>query len=196
MTTMNSERRAPRFLPALLAIAACLAVAMLVVPAARQPARVATLLAQSPPRALPVPVAGVSPARLANTWGAARSGGRRHEGIDIFARRNTPIRSTTEGVVVSTASNPLGGRCIVVMGPAGQRHYYAHLERHGRYATGDWVGAGDTIGYVGNTGNARTTPPHLHYGIYTASGAINPYPLLAKAGPVSKRSKKRRSLRL
>jgi peptidoglycan LD-endopeptidase LytH len=169
-------------LPALLLIgvAAVAAFLLLAPPEARQPARVAALLARTPPRSLPVPVAGVRASGLSNTWGAARSGGRRHEGIDIFAHRNTPIRSTTEGLVVSTSPNPLGGRCIVVLGPGGQRHYYAHLERHGRFETGDWVRAGDTIGFVGNSGNARTTPPHLHYGIYTANGAINPFPLLAR----------------
>ena len=198
MNTYAPQHRQPRFpfLPVLLALGAVLALLMLLVPATRNPPRVAALLAQRPPSTLPVPVAGVRPAHLSNTWGAARSGGRRHEGIDIFARRNTPIRSTTEGVVVSTSPNALGGECIVVMGPGGHRHYYAHLERHGRYGEGDWVDAGDTIGYVGNSGNARTTPPHLHYGIYTAGGAINPYPFLAKSsgrGVVKQASPRKKS---
>jgi murein DD-endopeptidase MepM/ murein hydrolase activator NlpD len=198
MNTYAPQHRQPRFpfLPVLLALGAVLALLMLLVPATRNPPRVAALLAQRPPSTLPVPVAGVRPAHLSNTWGAARSGGRRHEGIDIFARRNTPIRSTTEGVVVSTSPNALGGECIVVMGPGGHRHYYAHLERHGRYDEGDWVNTGDTIGYVGNSGNARTTPPHLHYGIYTASGAINPYPFLAKSsrsGVIRKASLKKKA---
>lgn len=127
---------------------------------------------------LPNPVAG---AALHDTWGAARSGGRKHEGIDIFADRNTPVRSTGVGVVLNIGENNLGGRTVMVLGPAGQRHYYAHLERYPAELTeGDWVEAGDTLGYVGDSGNAQGTPPHLHYGIYTLQGAVNPYPLLNK----------------
>jgi murein DD-endopeptidase MepM/ murein hydrolase activator NlpD len=56
-------------------------------------------------------------------------------------------------------------------------HYYAHLDRFGEFEPGDLVMPGDMVGYVGDTGNARGTPPHLHYGVYTA-GALNPFPLL------------------
>ena len=71
-----------------------------------------------------------------------------------------------------------------VLGPGGERHYYAHLD--------DWapglhvwqrVHSGATLGTVGNTGNARTTPPHLHYGIYSEAGALNPHPRLRDAKP-------------
>jgi len=130
------------------------------------------------PAALPVPVAGVKPAQLADTWGGARSGGRRHEGIDIFAQRGTPVLSSTEGIVLRVGTNRLGGQVVWVLGPGGQRHYYAHLDRYGDVRAGMRVRPGSILGYVGNTGNAATTPPHLHYGIYTAAGAINPYPLL------------------
>ncbi len=133
------------------------------------------------PAALPVPVAGVKPAQLADTWGGARSGGRRHEGIDIFATRGTPVLSSTEGIVLRVGTNRLGGQVVWVLGPGGQRHYYAHLDRYGDVRAGMRVRTGSILGYVGNTGNAATTPPHLHYGIYMAGGAINPYPLL-KAG--------------
>lgn len=68
---------------------------------------------------------------------------------------------------------------ISVLGPGGQVHYYAHLEKYGDFTVSDWVRRGDIIGYVGNSGNARGTPPHLHYGIYTATGAVNPYPRLS-----------------
>jgi peptidoglycan LD-endopeptidase LytH len=85
-------------------------------------------------------------------------------------------------VVVRKGTNTLGGLVISVIGPGGQVHYYAHLERYGDFKALDWVKQGDIIGYVGNTGNAATTPPHLHYGIYTASGAIDPYPLLVAPG--------------
>lgn len=126
---------------------------------------------------LPNPLPGQ---HLADTWGAARSNGRSHEGIDIFAERNTPVLSTTQGIVKRVGTNNLGGNVVVVLGPGRQGHYYAHLESYGDIEVGDWVEAGDVIGYVGNSGNAKTTPPHLHYGIYTMNGAINPYPLLEK----------------
>lgn len=130
------------------------------------------------PDALPVPVAGVAPAGLRDTWRAARSEGRRHEGIDIFARRGTPVRAATEGVVLRVGVDRLGGQVVWVLGPGGQRHYYAHLDRYGDVRAGMRVRAGAVLGYVGNTGNAATTPPHLHYGIYTTGGAVDPYPFL------------------
>ena len=134
------------------------------------------------PTVLPVPVAGVEPSRLADTWGGARSEGRRHEGIDIFARRGTPVLAATEGIVLRVGSNRLGGQVVTVLGPGGQRHYYAHLDSYGDVRPGMRIDAGKIVGYVGNTGNAATTPSHLHYGIYTAQGAINPYPLLRPQG--------------
>lgn len=140
----------------------------------------ARLLAMPTPGALPVPVAGVAPARLVDTWGGARSGGRRHEGIDIFARRGTPVLAATEGIVTRVGTNRLGGQVVWVLGPGGQRHYYAHLDRYGDVHAGMRIASGKILGYVGNTGNAASTPPHLHYGIYTPGGAINPYPLLRR----------------
>ncbi|WP_102125533.1 M23 family metallopeptidase [Deinococcus planocerae] len=131
----------------------------------------------------PAPAEGTLPNPLpgqdfVDTWGAARSEGRRHEGVDIFAPRGTPIRATTRGVVLGVGENRLGGRTVMILGPGGQRHYYAHLDRYADLREGQWVEAGDVVGYVGDSGNARGTPPHLHYGIYTAGGAINPYPFL------------------
>jgi murein DD-endopeptidase MepM/ murein hydrolase activator NlpD len=133
------------------------------------------------PPSLPVPVAGVKPARLVDTWGGARSEGRRHEGIDIFAKRGTPVLAATEGIVMRVGTNRLGGQVVWVLGPGGQRHYYAHLDSYGDVHAGMRIGAGSIVGYVGTTGNAATTPPHLHYGIYTAAGAINPFPFLRPA---------------
>lgn len=138
------------------------------------------------PRQLPVPVAGVSRTSLADTWEAPRSGGRVHKGIDIFAKRNTPVLSATRGIVVRRRWNELGGNSISVMGPGASYHYYAHLEGYHRFGKGDWVEVGDTLGFVGTTGNARTTPPHLHYGIYRTSGAINPYPYLKPQRQISR----------
>ena len=147
--------------------------------AVRQTAASVTLLRQELPRSLPVPVDGVAPARLVNSWGSARDGGRGHQGIDIFAPRGTPIRSTTEGVIESKGMRGLGGLVVTILGPGGYRHYYAHLEDLGPQAVGEWVHQGEIIGYVGNSGNAAVSPTHLHYGIYAPSGrAINPYPFL------------------
>lgn len=142
----------------------------------------ARLAAQPPPQWLPVPVQGVTTRALQDTWNASRSGGRKHQGIDIFAPRGRPVLSTTNGLVSRIGTNNLGGNVVWVMGPGRQMHYYAHLDRYGPIIEGDIVTPGTVLGYVGNTGNARGTPPHLHYGIYAAGGAINPYPLL-KAEP-------------
>lgn len=117
---------------------------------------------------------------LTDTWGAARSQGRSHEGIDIFAERGTPIQSTTQGIVSKVGENNLGGRVVVVVGPGGAGHYYAHLEDYADIAPNDWVNQGDIIGYVGDSGNAKGTPPHVHYGIDINGSAVNPYPLLQK----------------
>ncbi|QBE66750.1 M23 family metallopeptidase [Pseudoduganella lutea] len=136
------------------------------------------LMAMPRPQALPVPVEGVPVRALRDTWNSARGDGRRHEGIDIFARRGTPVLSTTEGIVTQVGTNRLGGLVVWVLGPGGQRHYYAHLDGYSDVETGMRIGAGRVLGYVGNSGNAKVTPPHLHYGVYDIDGAINPFPLL------------------
>ncbi|HEV8581171.1 MAG TPA: M23 family metallopeptidase [Thermoanaerobaculia bacterium] len=152
--------------------------------AVRYNTRYSSLVRQPLPRILPIPVDGVLPAQLQNMWGDFRYGGRRHKGIDIFAPRNTPIRSVTEGIIEIKGMRGLGGQVVTITGPGGYRHYYAHLEEFGPQAVGDWVEAGEIIGYVGNSGNAAVSPTHLHYGIYAPSGsAINPYPFLRYGEP-------------
>ena len=140
------------------------------------------LAAMPKPSTLPVPVDGVEARALRDTWGGARGEGRKHEGIDIFAKRGTRVLSSTEGIVAHVGESRLGGLVVWVMGPGGQRHYYAHLERHANVETGMRIAAGWVLGYVGDTGNAKGTPPHLHYGVYDLGGAINPYPLLKPTG--------------
>lgn len=140
------------------------------------------LAAMPKPAYLPVPVEGVRPRALRDTWHGARSEGRKHEGIDIFAKRGTPVLSSTEGIVTQVGTNRLGGLVVWVMGPGRQRHYYAHLDRYSDVQAGMRIEAGRVLGYVGNSGNAQGTPPHLHYGVYDMDGALNPYPLL-KADP-------------
>ncbi|HEX4961019.1 MAG TPA: M23 family metallopeptidase [Thermoanaerobaculia bacterium] len=155
--------------------------------------RVVKLWREPPPSSLPIPVEGVVASDLEDTWGAARSEGRKHEGIDIFAPRRTPIHSATQGVVVHKRWNRLGGRTVTVFGPAGWSHYYAHLDEWETPAVGDWVEVGTVLGYVGDSGNAQGTPTHLHYGIYVDGEARNPYPLLTPAPtPPASRSRARR----
>lgn len=137
------------------------------------------LLTEEPPRTLPVPVQGVSMRAVRDTFGAPRPSDRKHQGIDIFAPRGTPVRSTTRGIVARIGENSLGGTVVWVLGPGGDRHYYAHLNSVADIKTGQRIVPGDVLGTVGTTGNARGTSPHLHYGVYRrANGAINPFPLL------------------
>ncbi len=143
-----------------------------------RPLFVLRLLETPTPDHVDVPVAHVAARDLRDSWGGARSGGRHHEGIDIFAPRGTPVVAATDGLVWRVGTDPLGGLVVWVLGPGRQMHYYAHLDRYAGVRRGDRVTAGDTVGYVGTTGNARGGPPHLHYGIYADGGAINPYPLL------------------
>lgn len=132
-----------------------------------------------PPAALPVPVDGVRAGGIADTWGAPRGADRRHEGVDIFAARGTAVRSTTRGLVLRVDERGLGGRQVWVLGPGRQRHYYAHLDAWTPgLEAGDVVWPGTLLGTVGNTGNARGTAPHLHYGLYGGDGALDPLPLL------------------
>lgn len=134
------------------------------------------------PSRLPIPVDNIKTRQLKDTWGASRSSGRLHEGTDIMAPRGTKVLSATEGLIADLRNNNLGGKVIWILGPGGTWHYYAHLDGHKRgLSVGDYVKKGQVIGYVGNSGNARHTAPHLHYGLYLQGkgrGAVNPYPYL------------------
>ena len=146
------------------------------------PLTVVRLVLAPQPDGLPVPVQGVNASALVDSWGAPRSGGREHRGIDIFAKRGTPVLSPVDGVVLAVGQNRLGGNVVRVLGPGPQVHYFAHLERFGPVEPRGLVRRGEVIGYVGDTGNARGTPPHLHYGIYVLPGrAINPFPILVRS---------------
>jgi murein DD-endopeptidase MepM/ murein hydrolase activator NlpD len=141
--------------------------------------QVARLYSQEPDRRLAMPLEEVAKRQIADTWGAPRGIGRRHEGQDIFAPKGTPVFSATNGFVYNIGENNLGGQTVSVIGAGGRVYYYAHLDKYAPgIAAGDWVTTRTILGYVGTTGNAQGTPPHLHFGIYTGSGAINPLPLL------------------
>jgi murein DD-endopeptidase MepM/ murein hydrolase activator NlpD len=131
--------------------------------------------------ALRFPVADARARDLQSAFGDPRDAGRRaHEGVDIFAKRGTPVISATDGVVTRVTEGGLGGRVVWVWNfERGLRLYYAHLDEQ-LVTMGTRVKAGDVLGTVGNTGNARTTPPHLHFGIYERGhGAIDPYWFIA-----------------
>ncbi|MEL7536892.1 MAG: M23 family metallopeptidase [Pseudomonadota bacterium] len=125
--------------------------------------------------ALPFPVSGHTRRSVLSFFGDVRDGGRRrHEGIDIFAKRDTPVVAVVDGTAVARESRR-GGNVVWLRG-GGRSYYFAHLNRIA-ISRRQRVNAGDVIGYVGNTGNARTTPPHLHFGIYRRGwGAIDPFP--------------------
>ena len=142
------------------------------------------------PASLPMPVRGVNVAEVADTWGAERSGDRRHEGVDIFATRGTAVTSTTRGVVGAVREGGLGGRQVWVRGPGLENHYYAHLDGWAEHLSqGDVVLPGDVLGFVGDSGNARGTPTHLHYGIYGDDGALDPMPRLRAGAPAASASR-------
>ena len=129
------------------------------------------------------PVADVTPSGVQSTFGGARdAGSRRHEGIDIFAPRGTPVVAAADGWITAQTSNPLGGNVVWVWSLRPRvALYYAHLDRQA-VSPGERVRAGDVIGYVGNTGNARGTAPHLHFGLYApAVGAVDPLPFVCDA---------------
>jgi hypothetical protein len=126
--------------------------------------------------ALSFPVQGVNDNAIQSGFGAPRDGGaREHHGIDIFAPRGTPALAAAAGVVTRVQETARGGRVVWVRDERrGNSLYYAHLDRQ-LVESGMQVEIGDTLGLIGNTGNARSTPPHLHFGIYRrGEGPLDP----------------------
>ena len=148
---------------------------------------------EAPPAAarLVIPVAGVREAELRDSYGAGRSGARRHKGVDIFAADGTPVLAASAGVIVSRTTSALGGVSLYQRDADGRTvYYYAHLQRYrAGLKEGDLVRAGDVIAYVGHSGNAPAGNPHLHFAVYTVSDPnrwwrgrdLNPYPLLVRS---------------
>jgi murein DD-endopeptidase MepM/ murein hydrolase activator NlpD len=141
---------------------------------------------ERPDASLLMPVDGLRVAQVSDTWGAPRGGGRRHEGQDLFAPRGTPVRSATPGFVYRIDDLSLGGLSVTIVGEGGRRYYYTHFDAvPDGLVEGQRVGVDTVIGFVGDSGNAAGTPPHLHLGVYEGSDedpcawiAIDPLPLL------------------
>lgn len=125
---------------------------------------------------LAFPVPGVSETSVGSPFGAPRDGGvRSHHGIDIFAPRGAAVVAAAPGVVTRVETTERGGNVVWVRDRRGNALYYAHLDRQA-VAEGARVETGDTVGFVGNTGNARRTPPHLHFGVYRrGEGPLDPW---------------------
>jgi len=141
-------------------------------------------------RHLLIPVDGIGPGQLQDTYDDARALGRRHDAIDIMAPRGTEVRAADDGTVAKLFTSKAGGLTIYEFDPTETfSYYYAHLDH---YASGlaerQSVRRGQVLGYVGSTGNASESAPHLHFAIarlgtdrsWWKGDPINPYPLLAK----------------
>jgi murein DD-endopeptidase MepM/ murein hydrolase activator NlpD len=135
-----------------------------------------------------IPVAGVSAARLVDTYEQSRGQGRRHDAIDIMAPRGTPVVAVADGVVMKLFQSDRGGITLYELAPDRRTiYYYAHLDRYASgIAEGQPLRRGQVLGYVGNTGDAGPGNYHLHFEVSTTTDARkywggtpqNPYPLL------------------
>ncbi len=123
------------------------------------------------------PVQG--PNSFSDTWGAPRSGGRYHMGVDIMAARGTPVVAVYDGSIYRFSTSSLGGITLYYQDNSGNIYYYAHLDGYAAgAAAGVPMAAGELLGYVGNTGNAAWTASHLHWEFHPGGGdAVNPTPL-------------------
>ncbi|MDB4949871.1 MAG: hypothetical protein JWM27_2520 [Gemmatimonadetes bacterium] len=143
----------------------------------------------APGASLVIPVKGVRPEELRDTYDDARSEGRSHHAIDIMARKGTPVLAAADGRVLKLRSNGLGGITVYQVGPDGRTlYYYAHLSGYARgMKEGKDVRRGEVIAYVGDTGNAGAGNYHLHFSVgrlpdphrWWESENVDPYPLLA-----------------
>ena len=156
--------------------------------------RTAAVIEKLRERELLIPVAGVGPSRIEDTFSAARDGGeRQHNAMDILAPRNTPVLSADDGVILRMSTSTLGGITLYAVDRDQQFvYYYAHLDRyHDGLNAGKKIQKGDTLGYVGTTGNAPKDVPHLHFqvmlwpsdGKWWNGEPVNPYPVLRNASP-------------
>jgi len=130
------------------------------------------------------------PHSFASTFGAPRSGGRLHQGNDIFAPYGTQLPAAERGVVGKMGTDSLGGIKLWITGESGTSYYYAHLSAFAaNVVNGTVVEAGDVVGFVGDSGNAKGTSPHLHFEIHPSNGpAIDPFPVLKAADDASRQA--------
>ncbi len=171
------------------------------VPSSPRPA-VATDLARAggaadgdPPAGLLLPVAGVDPARVTDTFDDARGSERRHEALDIMAPAGTPVLAVADGTIEKLFTSERGGLTIYQFEPTGTyAYYYAHLQAYAPgIVEGQPVRRGDVLGTVGSTGNADPAAPHLHFAVFRLTPEkqwwtgepINPYPLLQRPAPAT-----------
>lgn len=142
-------------------------------------------------RGLIIPVEGVDPSRVRDSYTASR-GGRTHDAVDIMAPRGTPVIAADSGTIFKLRQNEAGGITIYQLDPAERFvYYYAHLDRYETgLVEGMTIRKGDVIGFVGTTGNAPKDLPHLHFqvmlyrgrGQYWGGDPINPHPFLTRGG--------------
>ena len=137
-----------------------------------------TTVPPAPSGGMACPVDGA--VSFTDTWGAPRSGGRSHKGVDMMAARGTPIVAIETGSISRTSNSSLGGITLYLRGDSGDVYYYAHLDSYADgIAKGVAVTAGQLIAYNGSTGNASYSAPHLHFEYKPGGGAsVNPYPLV------------------
>ncbi|MDQ3913778.1 MAG: peptidoglycan DD-metalloendopeptidase family protein [Actinomycetota bacterium] len=131
--------------------------------------------------AMACPVSG--PVTFTDTFGAARSGGRSHEGVDMFAAEGTPVVAVADGVtfLVENVDDDIGGVSLWIRDQRGNTYYYAHNAMNVVTADGVRVRAGEVISFVGRTGNAYGTSPHLHFEAHPGGGEpVNPTSLVAQ----------------
>lgn len=146
-----------------------------------------------PPLGLLIPVEGVTAGELKDTFTETRGGGRVHDAIDILAPKGTPVRAVADGKVVKLFTSVPGGLTVYQFDPAGTHcYYYAHLDGYAPgLKEGKLLKRGELVGYVGSSGNALASAPHLHFAIFVLGPqqrwwegtAINPYPLLTGRTP-------------
>ena len=145
------------------------------------------------PEALPPPAGAGSasgsscilerPYSYVDSWGAARSGGRSHQGTDVMAPHGARVFAFVDGVVSRQSTSTNGGIQLYLQGDNGVEYFYAHLSGYA-VSTGARVRAGQLIAYNGATGNAASTAPHVHFEVHPGGGApVNPYPYLRRVCP-------------
>jgi murein DD-endopeptidase MepM/ murein hydrolase activator NlpD len=117
------------------------------------------------------------PYSYVDSWGAARSGGRSHQGTDVMAPHGARVFAFVNGVVSRESTSSNGGIQLYLQGDNGVEYFYAHLSGYA-VSTGARVRAGQLIAYNGQTGNAQYTAPHVHFEVHMSGGAVNPYPHL------------------